>query len=58
MPRSAPVTELPAIFAEEEADSESVASLNLDGAKKWFIPPYVVPDVILALVAGYAISRS
>lgn len=57
MPRSAPVTELPPIFAEEDADNESVASLNRDGSKKWFIPPYVVPGVILALVVVYAIFR-
>ncbi|MEQ1489161.1 MAG: hypothetical protein ABL932_01290 [Terricaulis sp.] len=29
---------------------ESIASLNSDGTKKWFIPPYVIPAVILALV--------
>jgi len=58
MPRSAPVTELPPVFAEEKGDNESVASLNRDGSRKWFIPPYVVPGVIVALVAVFAIARS
>ncbi|WP_156767660.1 hypothetical protein [Candidatus Viadribacter manganicus] len=35
--------------------AESIASLNSDGTKKWFIPPYVIPAVILALVTCRAL---
>lgn len=35
--------------------AESIASLNSDGTKKWFIPPYVIPAVILALVISRAL---
>ncbi len=34
--------------------SNHVASLNDDGTRKWFIPPYVIPFVVLALVAARA----
>lgn len=34
---------------------QSIASLNSDGTTKWFIPPYVVPAVILALVIATAL---
>lgn len=33
----------------------NVASLNDDGTLKWFIPPYVIPFVVLALVAARAL---
>ena len=36
--------------------SDRVASLNKDGTLKWFIPPYVIPAVILLLVAARALS--
>ena len=38
--------------------SDRVASLNKDGTLKWFIPPYVIPAVILLLVAIRAVSLS
>ena len=40
------------------AAPESIASLNADGSLKWFIPPYVIPFVIVALVAAHAIWRT
>ena len=57
MPRSAPLAHPPAALAQEGSGSGNIASLNSDGAKNWFIPPYVVPGVILALVAAYAVYR-
>ena len=36
----------------EVRTSQNVASLNDDGTLKWFIPPYVIPFVILALVSA------
>lgn len=34
--------------------SDHVASLNDDGTPNWFIPPFVIPFVVLALVAARA----
>jgi len=33
----------------------NIASLNHDGTVKWFIPPYIVPFVVLALIAMRAL---
>lgn len=35
--------------------AERATSLNTDGKQKWFIPPFVLPVVIVFLVAGRAI---
>lgn len=46
-------------WARDHADGRSrVASLNADGAQKWFIPPYVIPAFILMLVIAQAVSRT
>jgi hypothetical protein len=38
--------------------SDHIASLNKDGTLNWFIPPYVIPALIILLVAGRAIFLS
>lgn len=38
--------------------SERTASLNSDGTLKWFIPPFVIPALILLLVAARLIWLS
>lgn len=41
------------VSSHSNADnSTKVASLNDDGTLKWFIPPYVIPFVVLALVVA------
>lgn len=41
--------------AEAAPAAESIASLNGDGTKRWFIPPYVIPAVLLVIVAARAL---
>lgn len=31
---------------------ENISSLNSDGTRNWFIPPYVIPAVMLVLVTA------
>lgn len=38
--------------------AERAASLNEDGTQKWFIPPYVIPAVIVLLIAARALYLS
>lgn len=38
--------------------AERAASLRADGTQQWFIPPFVIPVVIVLLVAGRAIYLS
>jgi hypothetical protein len=48
----------PADASSVARHSERAASLNADGTQKWFIPPFVIPAVIVLLVAGRAIYLS
>jgi hypothetical protein len=52
MPQSNAKTSNPANSAER------TASLNADGSLKWFIPPYVIPGLIVVLVAARVIWLS
>jgi hypothetical protein len=49
---------MPFPFNSDVRTSQNVTSLNYDGSLKWFIPPYVIPFVILALVAARALWLS
>jgi hypothetical protein len=42
----------------QQSKTERVASLNADGTLKWFIPPYVIPFFILAVVIVRALFLS
>lgn len=41
--------------AQQEPTQDSVASLNSDGSKNWFIPPYILPAFILVAIVAFAI---
>jgi hypothetical protein len=38
--------------------ADDIVSLNAYGGRNWFIPPYVIPSAIAALVVLYAAYRS
>jgi hypothetical protein len=51
----------PIMFSSRHSEvrrSDHIASLNADGTLNWFIPPYVIPTLIILLVAVRAIHLS
>jgi hypothetical protein len=49
---SQPNTKPFAKYSSSDAHSGRAASLNADGTLNWFIPPYVIPALIVLLVAA------
>lgn len=38
--------------------SETIASLNADGSPNWFIPPYIIPALMVLVIAARVIWLS
>jgi len=53
-----PGSATPSSVLQEGDGADEVASLNARGARVWFIPPFVIPSVIAALVVVYAVYRT